>query len=146
LASPQGAGSSSSQATSTARDWIAQESARAASDEAAWRSRARQARSRVASLEAEARELDAKATSSAYGFATRPCHPPNRIREREDEQKIEDGLKRIQNAPLAQEAARTSTMDRLASAREQLAAARRAVDDLAEEARRANVPPGWLRE
>jgi hypothetical protein len=138
---------SNPQGLPTTSDWGARETSSSGSDEATWRSRARQARLRLAALEAEVRDLDAKATRSAYGYGPpSSCRLPERIRDKEDEKKIEDCLKRVQNAPQAQAAARTAIMDRLATARAQLAEAQRALDNLADEARRANVPPGWLRE
>lgn len=119
--------------------------------ESYWRSRMEQARARVSQLEAEVKQLDEKATASAFGTSTRRedgynCDPPGqRIRGKEDEQAIADCLRRLQNEPLRQQAERGQILDRLETARRQLAEAKRALEDLEEEARRAGALPGWLR-
>jgi len=116
-------------------------------DESSWRSRAKAARARVTSLEAEVKELDAKATGSAFGSGvTETCYQPQRVSSKEQEQAVQDCMKRRQNQPLRENAERGQVMDRLARAREALAQAKRAVTDLEEEARKAGVPAGWVRE
>ncbi len=116
------------------------------SGEAGWRSLAEQARARVARLEAEVRDLDARATNAAFGSTSEECLQPARIRDKADEKAIEDCLKRRQNDPLRQRAAHGQALASVARARAGLAEAKSTLANLEEEARRANVPPGWLRE
>src|SRR5262249_44375913 len=100
----------------------------------------------VASLEAEVRDLDAKATASAFGGASEICSQPTRVSSKEEEQAVQDCLRRRQNEPLRRNAERGQMMERLARAREELAQAKRAGTGLEEQARGAGVPAGWVRE
>ena len=89
------------------------------SEEKRWRHRASVARSSVATLEKRFDEADRAATWSATDG---PMSCTGRVNTRHGRD-----------------------MEQLQEARQQLAAARQALEDFEEEARRAGVPPGWLR-
>jgi hypothetical protein len=88
-------------------------------DERRWRSRAEGLRANVSRLEREVDEADRAATRSAYDG------PMDRY-----------GYVNTEH---------TRWVARAQQAREALAGARKAVEDFEEEARRAGIPPGWLR-
>jgi hypothetical protein len=117
------------------------------SGEAGWRSRAKQARERVATLEAEVQRLDGVATGKAYGTGSGSCGNGGgsalnpHVMTPDEKASFDDCVRKQAN-----NTEHTEALGRLAAAREQLAAAKLALENLEEEARRARVPPGWLRE
>ena len=92
--------------------------------EADWRSRMNHARAMVADGEARVSALDTKAKQLENDFYAQS-----------------DGYRRDGVIKPAWDQAR----DDLAKARAALDEARKSIDDLQEEARRSNTPPGWLR-
>ncbi len=89
---------------------------------AMWRVRADQARTAVSHAEARVKALESKANA-----------------------RFTDLLQSCGQA-LAQRQSLSHAMEDLDRAKADLAAAKKAVEDLEEEARRASIPPGWLRE
>jgi hypothetical protein len=92
--------------------------------EADWRGIVSHARSAVLDSEARVKDLDMKAKQLENDFYAQS-----------------DGYRRDGVIKPAWD----KTRDDLAKARAELESARKALDDLAEEARRTNAPPGWLR-
>lgn len=92
--------------------------------EAEWRARVAHARALVVDAEKRVSALDTKAKQLENDFYAQS-----------------DGFRRDGVIKPAWDQAR----DDLAKARLELDAARKAIEDLEEEARRANAPPGWLR-
>lgn len=92
--------------------------------EADWRRMSNHARALVFDGERHVKDLDTKAKQLENDFYAQS-----------------DGFRRDGVIKPAWDKAR----DDLAAARAELEAARKALDDLTEEARRANAPPGWLR-
>jgi len=107
--------------------------------EAYWRSRAQQLRAAVARLERTVADLDAKATSLAYGAASSRAMPGATAAEANAVQ--------LRNAVAQQswQAERTKVMGELERARRALASAKQELDGLDDEARRDGALPGWLR-
>jgi hypothetical protein len=91
-------------------------------EQAGWQRRASDLRRKLAAARTEATRLESE-TNAAVTSSVSSCTPSPHRRGR---------------------AARAA--DQLAAARQQVAALEQAVIDLEEEARRARVPPGWLRE
>jgi hypothetical protein len=113
---------SSQPAGSQSRSTADAEHERRRQEEARWRQRAADLRRELAAAQAEAARLESE-TNGAVASSLGLCTPSPYHRER---------------------AARLA--DQLAAARRQVAALQQALVDLEEEARRARVPPGWLRE
>lgn len=95
-------------------------------DEATWRQRAEAARMRITDAEAVVRQAEQRLAELRSDVA--PEDPMNPFRQQ------------------AREAEIKAEMERLDAARAEVAAARQALSDLEEEARRSSIPPGWLRE
>jgi hypothetical protein len=95
-------------------------------EEASWRGRADAARSRLAEATAIVAGIEAKIVALREDRGVDDPMNPNRLQARE--------------AEIASET------EKLAAAQEVVTAARQALADLEEEARKAGVPPGWLRE
>jgi hypothetical protein len=97
---------------------------RQAAEEASWRGRAAAARDAVATNEAAVAKLQDEAGRLANRILL-STDTNEILRLRAEQQKVQASLD---------------------AARNELEASRKAVDDLQEEARRAGVPPGWVRE
>ncbi len=95
-------------------------------DEASWRQRAEAARMR--STDAATAVSQAEQRLGELRSDVAPEDPMNPFRQQ------------------AREAEIKAEMERLEAARAEVGAARQAVSDLEEEARKAGIPPGWLRE
>ena len=95
-------------------------------DEATWRQRADVARMRIA-------DADANVTQAEL-----------RLAELRSDLTADDSMNPFREQNRAGEI--TAQMERLDAARAEAAAARQAMSDLEDEARRSSVPPGWLRE
>ena len=95
-------------------------------DEATWRQRADAARARIA--EAEAVVASAEQRLAELRSDVAPEDPMNPFRQQAREADIKNETARLE------------------AARADVAAARQAFSDLEDEARRASIPPGWLRE
>jgi hypothetical protein len=95
-------------------------------DQQRWRGRARQARERIAAAEARVAEVEGRIVELREDRGQANLMDPNREQTR---------LAQITAAEKELEAARAAVQ-----------AARQAQLDLEDEARRKNVPPGWLRE
>ena len=106
-------------------DLAAEEAARDAAKES-WAARADQARQGIAAADTEVRQLEARVEALRNDRGAANAMDPFRLQTLEVD---------LASATAALEAARA----RAAKARQQLA-------DLEDEARRAGVPPGWLRE
>jgi hypothetical protein len=116
-----------------------------AKGEAYWRSRMQAARERVTSLEKRVADLERTSNASAYGSGyVEVCRPPERL-TRETERAYQECVQRTGAQPFREVAGHQRDLERLDQARRDLAAARIAVSDLEDEARRAGAPPGWLR-
>ena len=98
----------------------------AQTEEAGWRSRADAARARLAQANALVAGIEARIVQLREDRTQGDAMNPNREQSRQAEI--------------------TAEMENLASAQEGVAAARQAMAELEEEARKASVPPGWLRE
>jgi hypothetical protein len=92
-------------------------------DQAWWRDRIGQARERLRVLEEEAEALQSRINVLSRDFVSRD-NP-------------------VQRARIGEE--RTVAIEELARARDAIALGRQEIADIEEEARRASVPPGWLR-
>jgi hypothetical protein len=97
-------------------------------DEATWRQRADAARARITDAAAIVASAEQRLAELRSDIAPDTADPQNpfRMQTRESEVKVET--------------------ERLESSRAELAAAKQALTDLEDEARRASIPPGWLRE
>lgn len=95
-------------------------------DEATWRQRADAARARIAEAESIVRSAEQRLAELRSDVAGEDVMNPFRQQAREADIKVET--------------------ERLDAARAEVAAARQAMSDLEDEARRASIPPGWLRE
>jgi hypothetical protein len=113
--------------------------------EAYWRGRMQQARERVARLEAEVQRLDSAATGLAFDPPPMECVPPERLNST-TQARYEACQKELQNLPLRRQAAHAQAIQRVEKARQDLAEAKRALESLEDEARRAGALPGWLRD
>jgi hypothetical protein len=96
------------------------------SQEAFWRSKAEEHRGAIRQGEARIKELEEKIADLRMDRNPTNLLDPNREQTRQAE---------IAKAQAELESTRSS-----------LAASRKALEDLEEEARRKNIPPGWLRE
>jgi DNA repair exonuclease SbcCD ATPase subunit len=97
-----------------------------AKDEATWRPRADAARMRIA-------EADANLTQAEQ-----------RLAELRSDLTADDTMNPYREQNRAAEI--STQMERVDASRAEAAAARQAMSDLEDEARRASIPPGWLRE
>jgi hypothetical protein len=97
-----------------------------AQDEATWRQRADAARQRIAEADANITQAEQRLAELRSDIGGEDVMNPFRQQNREAEIKAQSEL--------------------LDAARAEAAAARQAMSDLEDEARRASVPPGWLRE
>ena len=95
-------------------------------DEATWRQRADTARTRITDADANVAQAE------------------RRLAELRSDLTADDSMNPYREQNRASEI--TAQMERLDAARAEAAAARQAMSDLEDEARRARVPPGWLRE
>jgi hypothetical protein len=100
-----------------------------AGDEAYWRRRAKAARDAVAAAEAPVAQAQATLDQTQAGI--RQPQPG-------------DALKQVPPSPVA-DGDRRAAEANLAAAKAELARARKALEDLEDEARRKGVLPGWLR-
>jgi len=111
--------------------------------ESYWRMRVQQARDAVSAAERRVQELEARANQEFLesDHKATDCTTPRLFGESRT-----DWRERAAARTKACEAARKGTTgDRLERAREEAVSARKALDDLLEEARRAGALPGWLR-
>lgn len=95
-------------------------------DEATWRQRAEAARQRITDAEVAVSQAEQRLAELRSDIA--PEDPMNPFRQQTREAEI------------------TAQMEQLEAARAEVVAARQALSDLEDEARRASIPPGWLRE
>jgi hypothetical protein len=95
-------------------------------DEATWRQRADAVRMRISQAEAEVTQGEQRLTELRNDLM--PEDPMNPFRQQTRDAEIK------------------AQTERLEAARAELAAARQSMSDLEDEARRASIPPGWLRE
>jgi hypothetical protein len=101
----------------------AEGSAAAGGDEAAWRSRISQAREALRRNEMFAQALQTRINSLTNDFASRDDP--------------------YQRARLGEE--RSKTIDELAAVKNDIEQSRKQIADIEEEARKAGIPPGWIR-
>lgn len=119
-----GGGSEGSDRTSSSNELgIVEEVSR---DEATWRQRAEAARMRITEAQAVVAQGEQRLAGLRNDVA--PDDPMNPFRQQTRETEIK------------------AEAERLEEARAQVALARQALSDLEDEARRAAIPPGWLRE
>ena len=95
-------------------------------DEATWRQRADAARMRIADADANVTQAEQRLAALRSDLTADDSMNPFREQNRAGEI--------------------TAQMERVDAARAEAAAARQAMSDLEDEARRSSVPPGWLRE
>jgi len=95
--------------------------------EASWRARATAARQRVEAAERNVADLEKKGASPGLVVNRVPCVHVEGMGEQQ------------------KDCYESSASDPLGAARAELDAARKAMDDLQDSARRSGVPPGWLR-
>jgi hypothetical protein len=110
--------------------------------EAYWRQRAREARNRVARAESRVAALNLEAAKGTYGFAGPGCN----IAKSGMNMTTEEVKKWKCYASSPEAIAHQETLKKLDEAKAELERARRALGDLAEEGRKANALPGWLRD
>jgi hypothetical protein len=99
--------------------------------EAHWRDRANAARKAIAEAEKALADAQAKYDSTRKGAMTQPLPI--------------DAMRQVPQSPFVKDQELLSAEKNLASAKSALDAARTALSDLEEEARRKGIPPGWLR-
>ena len=119
---PSGGGSESSRST---------EDGGVRSDELGWRSRAREHREEPQNIQAEIDKVEAR-----LGAMRNPQQQPQPI----------EALQPDPQRRLTKDDERLDLDKQLVELRKALADANRALEDFLEEARRANVPPGWLED
>lgn len=114
------------QASAPAEERSGGESESEGGERAAWRSRAAEQREEIRNLEERIRQLQARIDALALDTDPNPSDlfDPNRLEKREAEKQ--------------------KALEELARAKENLATAKKGLEDLEEEARLKRIPQGWL--